>query len=297
MTLLSPSGIRPPVRRRPSRDSLRVPSGALITAPCLAATFAAALGASCNDQVAVVRGTGSIVQEKRVLRPIEKIAIDGDFDVTIEVVDGAPLELVAHQIAARVGEPEVESAAEGVLATVFGGPQTIVWIEGPDDLIEHVETEFRRDCLHIGLAPDLRLDPMPTIEIRTQALSSLSSNGSGTVKLHSARLDDVPLENLVLSCRGAGDVEAIGRVKRLEVDQTGSGDLRLMELWAEEVEHSSVGSGDAYLFVDRVLRTNLIGSGDVVIRGDPKCYEDIRGSGQVLIIDERVKSTRASSPR
>ena len=263
-----------------------------ILVPCLAA----ALGSGCGDPVTVVRGTGSIVQEKRVLRPIEKIQVDGDFDVTIEVMDGAPLQLVAHQIASRVGEPSVEAAADGVFETVFGEPQTLVWIEGPEDLISYVETEFERDRLHIGLAPGIKLDPMPTIEIRTRALSSLSSNGSGTIKLTSARRGDVPLETLVLSCRGAGDVEAIGRVKRLEVHQQGSGDLRLMELWAEEVDHSSAGSGDAYLFVDRTLRASLIGSGDVVIKGRPKMLKkQVRGSGKIREVDEAVTSTRGST--
>lgn len=295
MTLASPSSTSA-IARRSSRLAQR-PVPPVAGRLALASLSLGVLLTGCDDAVEVVRGAGSIVQEKRVLRPIDKIRIDGDFDVLIEIADGAPLELVANRLAKRMGEPEVEAAAEGVLSTMFGDPETIVWVEGPEDLLAYVRTEFHRDELRIGLRSGLRLDPMPTIEIRTRALRSLSSNGSGSIKLVTARRGDDPLEALVLSCHGAGDIEAVGRVRHLEVIQHGSGDVRLMELQAQDVDHSSVGSGDAYFFVDRSLKTSLVGSGDVVVKGAPKLDQRVRGSGEVRVVDERVRPTRGSSPR
>ena len=84
-----------------------------------------------------------------------------------------------------------------------------------------------------------------------------------------------------LEASGSVDVRASGEVARLEVRQAGAADVHLSDLAAVDVDHSSAGSGDAWINASRLLRTSIAGSSDVHISGGATVQETILGTGEV----------------
>ena len=80
---------------------------------------------------------------------------------------------------------------------------------------------------------------------------------------------------------GSGDVDASGRLARLDAEVHGSGDLGLGDVVAQSAAISISGSGDADVHAVRSLDATVHGSGDVRYTGNPSLTRDVSGSGSV----------------
>lgn len=103
-----------------------------------------------------------------------------------------------------------------------------------------------------------------------------SIGGSGTLKIHSLRADTAKF-----SVAGSGDVEAAGRVERLDLNVAGSGDLELAGLEARNLSAAIAGSGNARTKAIETADISILGSGDVTVSGPAKCTVNKAGSGSV----------------
>ncbi len=140
--------------------------------------------------------------------------------------------------------------------------------------------------------------PALRAELAIPELRKLSVIGSGDVTLSAFDLKNGALEievtgsgdvkaerlvakSLAVSIRGSGDVSAAGQVDTQSVDIAGSGDYSAIDLQSKTAAISIKGSGDARVWAIDTLSVSIAGSGDVRYKGQPKLSQSIHGSGEV----------------
>lgn len=134
--------------------------------------------------------------------------------------------------------------------------------------------------------------------IAVPALNKIAVVGSGDVAMSPFNLNEGKLEievtgsgdvklsslkakALAVSIRGSGDVAASGQVSTQDIAIAGSGDYAGNDLESQTAAISIKGSGDANLWATETLAVSIAGSGDVAYRGQPKLSQSIAGSGEV----------------
>jgi hypothetical protein len=86
---------------------------------------------------------------------------------------------------------------------------------------------------------------------------------------------------------GSGNILLKGNASSHEIDITGSGDVDAPELRTEVTRVSISGAGDAKVYADRELDTNINGSGNVFYGGNPEKFsKQISGTGKI----EKIKT-------
>lgn len=191
-----------------------------------------------------VEGSGKLVTVDREVPPFERIASHGPLDVTV-----------------RIGSPQK------------------VTITIDDNLAELVTTEVRGKELKIEVDKPCRSEKAARVEITVPALLEFSNFGSGD-----ADITGLAGESFTYDAMGSGDLQASGRVARLEVGIKGSGDVEARDLEAGAVKVSIMGSGDAAVRAADRLDASIMGSGDVTCYGKPPQIEKhVMGSGAVIL--------------
>ena len=99
------------------------------------------------------------------------------------------------------------------------------------------------------------------------------------------KLASLKAKALAVSIRGSGDVAVSGQVSAQEVAIAGSGDYSGRDLQSQTGAVSVMGSGDAKVWATDTLSVSIAGSGDVAYRGQPKLQQSIAGSGEVRQIN------------
>jgi hypothetical protein len=103
----------------------------------------------------------------------------------------------------------------------------------------------------------------------------LEVNGSGDMDVRlAAGQTEVHLN-------GSGAIHLIGSSRKLVAVINGSGELRAIELQAEEVSLDIHGSGEAFVTAEKKLKSTINGSGKIIYKGDPALKNQINGSGSI----------------
>ena len=85
---------------------------------------------------------------------------------------------------------------------------------------------------------------------------------------------------------GSGKIKLSGQTQKFSGDVSGSGDIRAMELMAEESNVQISGSGDVDVYSSVKVSANISGSGDIRYKGGAQVVSsNISGSGGVKKID------------
>lgn len=95
------------------------------------------------------------------------------------------------------------------------------------------------------------------------------------------KLSSLKAKSLSVNIRGSGDVAASGQVGAQDIAIAGSGDYAGNDLQSQTSAISIKGSGDAAVWATDALAVSIAGSGDVSYRGQPKLSQSIAGSGEV----------------
>ena len=95
------------------------------------------------------------------------------------------------------------------------------------------------------------------------------------------KLSSLKAKSLSVNIRGSGDVTASGQVGAQDIAIAGSGDYAGTDLQTQSSAISIKGSGDAKVWATDTLAVSIAGSGDVSYRGQPKLSQSIAGSGEV----------------
>ncbi len=233
----------------PEPPARRAPHRSRWTVAFLWLALGAGLAAGCGTGQVTLTGAGPIVREARELGPgassrVDAIELQGALDLDVRV----------------------------------GGPLA-VFLEGHGDLLAHVDVELRGAELVVAVARGVRLVPPPRVAIELPELSRLELVGSGT-----ARVGGVQGEALAVALVGSGDVVLEGRVERLELELSGSGELDAGRLVAREVRVDQQGSGRTTVHATELLAGRGVGSGDLECIVRP-ARSDVRwvGSGQLVL--------------
>lgn len=225
--------------------------------------------AGCGpDGPTVIRGSGAVVRDTRVYRPADSIEVEGHTDLVIEALPLGPGAL-----------PE------------SSGAETTVYLEGAEDLLDWVETTLDGDTLTVRIRDNVRLDPLPSIEVQSSYLVKVTSQGGGDILIRNLTPHSTRRNPLELDFTGSADLQVEGAVNEVTIQKIGSGDLDLRGLKVEHATYSGLGSGDVRVFVSDSLNAALKGSGTVFVHGpveDERITSSVFGSGSV----ERVPPSR-----
>jgi hypothetical protein len=199
-----------------------------------------------------------------------------------------PLALAAHAADKRetraIGEFTAIGLSAPVNVHVTQGERASLALEGPESVLEQIETVVEDRSLKIRMRPGSRRQWNQKVQIHVTAarIEALSVAGSGDIIARSIRA-----ESLKASISGSGDVRIGGKVDNFAASIAGSGDIRAGDLDAERVSVSIAGSGDATVRARQTLSVNVAGSGDVRYYGEPSVAKTVLGSGSV----RRAKAT------
>ncbi|MBN3583171.1 DUF2807 domain-containing protein [Algoriphagus aestuarii] len=189
-----------------------------------------------------------------------------------------------------------------------GGSWEVILTEGNTEEIrieakgvdlDKVKTEIDGDVLKLGLVNGNYRNVDLTFYVTYTSLEGVRCSGSGKMDVKS----DVISEDFYIGLSGSGDIymknlradelEASisgsakikiqsGSIGEAEIKQSGSGDFVADDLSIEELEVSKSGSGDTYVGDLGEISVRSSGSGDIVYSGSPR-MGDIKVSGSSRI--------------
>lgn len=181
---------------------------------------------------------------------------------------------------------------------VSSGPIS-VRVEGDDNLLPYIETRVDGGTLNIDTRQGYWLSSNAEIKVYVSApdFSSIQSYGSGNIisqskitgasqlKLGITGSADIVMEvdapEIIAVIDGSGNIKLKGETKAFTGKVLGSGNVRAMELKAEDGTIRIMGSGDAELFATNTLDVDVTGSGSVRYKGEAKTNSSIAGSGSL----------------
>ncbi|MDT8759300.1 DUF2807 domain-containing protein [Sphingomonas psychrotolerans] len=91
---------------------------------------------------------------------------------------------------------------------------------------------------------------------------------------------DLRADDAELSIAGSGDMTVAGSVSKLSASIAGSGDIKAKGLTATSADVSIAGSGNVVATVKGPASVSIIGSGDAELGGGAKCSVSAMGSGE-----------------
>lgn len=186
---------------------------------------------------------------------------------------------------------------------VSSGATQSVKIEAEENILPYIETYMDGDVLTVNTKDGYWLDPKTQIRVYVTSpdYQVIKSNGAGNIigenKITATgKLDlgvsgsadirmDVDAPEIDADITGSGNLDLKGKTKIFTGSVSGSGEIRAMELMAEETKVRISGSGNADVYASVSLDVNVAGSGDVRYKGNAKVNSNIAGSGDVKKID------------
>jgi hypothetical protein len=181
--------------------------------------------------LAVVPGSGKIVDETRDVHGFNQIVFSAPGELTIE-----------------------QNGQEGLV------------IETDDNLLQYIKTRMQGDVLSIFVEPEV-IQLYPTKPIRytlnANTLSRVTLNGSGVI-----RSDELIASNLDFHLNGSGKIEiAAVKSQASALDLNGSGEFRFDSLIADQFTVSVDGSGDVAMgkVIARSANLEIAGSGKLAM--------------------------------
>jgi hypothetical protein len=170
----------------------------------------------------------------------------------------------------------VELAGSNVVTIHVGGKQSVV-VHADDNLLSHVTTQVQNGALVIGNTPGTIASKSPMrVDIRMPSLAALRLTGSGVVAAEGIRPP-----RMTVALGGSGVIRATGKITRLDVTVSGSGDAQLRQLGAADVHAVVSGSGRILVTATRTLDASVPGTGAIVYRGNPRLTTSVTGNGVV----------------
>jgi len=210
----------------------------------------------------VVRGSGDLIVEERVVSDFDRIMVEGSLDVIIRQ-----------------------------------GTAQFVEVEADDNLQPYIRTSVRGGQLRISNTRSFRSRNDIKVYVTLTVLDALEIRGSGNVFGETIiEGDDLYLEvdgsgdmdmelyynEINSEINGSGNFRLSGETLEQVVRINGSGDYRAADLLSAEADISIRGSGNSIASVSDYLRAEIRGSGDIIYYGNPDVDSYINGSGDLI---------------
>ena len=175
-------------------------------------------------------------------------------------------------------------------------------IEADENLLRYIETRVEDGVLRIRTKSGRNLRPTQGMKVYIKApkYRSLGIAGSGNlvaetkinstekIKLSIAGSGDIKLQQIDapqvdVNISGSGKAEGFGNTRDLDIDVAGSGEVMMKELKAENAKISIAGSGNVWVFASMKLDVRVAGGGDIHYYGNPPTINSkLAGSGNLI---------------
>ena len=160
------------------------------------------------------------------------------------------------------------------------GAESSVSITADDNILPLIKSAVEGETLTIKPDKPIKPETPIVINVTTPSLTHLVSRGAGNIELR-----EIENEALSIEIEGAGNVDAEGKTRRLEVSANGAGQFDLTKLVAEEAIVALRGAGSASLHATETLKATIKGVGRIEYLGDPKVEETTSGMGTISKAD------------
>ncbi|MES2105982.1 MAG: DUF2807 domain-containing protein [Pseudomonadota bacterium] len=172
----------------------------------------------------------------------------------------------------------IDSKGPISIVVEIGKAQSVV-VSGNDKFIGKVMTEVVGDELRISMTDKSYSSTSgdPKVIITLPTLRQLKVEGAGT-----AKINNVSGDRLDVSYKGAGSLQANGKVKWLRLKAEGVGEIDTKALIAQHVDLEFQGIGNVKVFAADILNAVVQGMGSVIYYGNPKTFnKSVQGIGSV----------------
>lgn len=205
---------------------------------------------------------------------------------------------VISEIRNANGFSEIESQIAGDLRISQDSNYSLI-VEGQQNILDQLITEVRDNRLNIRFKNGTFISGKKLIiHITTPTVEKLYLNGSGNIAFTSPiesvrlylkisgsgdiNLQEVNADDLDAKISGSGEMTISGgSVHNETLNISGSGNMDFINLKAENADIALSGSGDAQVYVTHYLNAKISGSGNIYYKGTPAIDADISGSGSV----------------
>jgi hypothetical protein len=175
-------------------------------------------------------------------------------------------------------------------------------IEADENLMRYIETSVEDGVLRIRTKSGRNIRPSQDIKVyvKSPKYRSVSLSGSGNmiaetkitstekIKVSIAGSGDIKLQEVDapqvdVNISGSGKAEGFGNTRDLDIDVAGSGDVMMKDLKAENAKISIAGSGNVWIFASMKLDVRVAGGGDIHYYGNPpEINSKLAGSGNLI---------------
>ncbi len=182
------------------------------------------------------------------------------------------------------------------------GEANAIRIEADENLMKYIETSVEDGVLRIRTKSGMNIRPSQDIKVyvKSPKYRSVSLSGSGNmvaetkitstekIKVSIAGSGDIKLQEvdapqIDVNISGSGKAEGFGNTRDLDIDVAGSGDVMMKDLKAENAKISIAGSGNVWLFASIKLDVRVAGGGDIHYYGNPpEINSKLAGSGNLI---------------
>ena len=189
------------------------------------------------------------------------------------------------------------SFTTGGYLEIVQGDTIKVELEGPQSVLEKIITTVDRDRLRIYTKKFIDQYGDLKIYITVRNLTDITVTGSGDVVVNSKlktesinlevtgsgniRIPDLNSIYTELQVTGSGDIVVKGISKeKIDVNVTGSGDVKASDYETKHADINITGSGSVEIYATDKLEGNIVGSGSIYYKGDPLIDTRSTGSGR-----------------
>jgi hypothetical protein len=191
---------------------------------------------------------------------------------------------------------KITFATGGYLEIIQGEKQSVV-VQGSQSDMDHIITVVDNDRLRIYTKNYIEQIGDLKVYIIVKNLSDITVAGSGDVVMNSLlraeslnleisgsgniRVYDLTATKVELQIAGSGNINVKGTAtERVDVNVTGSGDVKASELRTNHADINITGSGSVEINANETIEGNIIGSGNLYYKGEPKVNTRNTGSGR-----------------
>ena len=191
-------------------------------------------------------------------------------------------------------------AINGDVELTYGSTQK-VRVEGPEDLIDELDTEVKNGSWNIRFKDHKNWKKYKNASklkfyITMSDLENLAISGNGNVMTTNKFKDldrlmlaisgngnmeiDADANSIVYAISGNGDGDLSGKTDELKITSSGNGRVDASELTANNCQITISGSGDVKVDVKDRIKATISGSANVYYKGNPSITKKVSGSGK-----------------
>lgn len=211
-----------------------------------------------------VRGNGNVKTETRTAGQFSNINVSGNINVYVSQDSVSSIKVEAD-----------ENLQEYIIVENDGGTLDIHSRSGYNlKPSKHIK-------VYISNATFIKFNASGACDIYTEnritgsEAINISLSGASNVNM------DLKAPKISASLSGAGDITLKGETKDLEVEGSGSTDIRCFDLLSENTSISLSGAGSAEVFASVKLDVHVSGAADVKYKGNATVSQQVSGAGSV----------------